>query len=78
MLCAEPAAGREQGSGEWRAAAEVLGRDLAELAPRAAVEAGPGPVRAVLALGHPRPADGSRRSCGRAASSAGAAAPRSG
>ncbi len=51
MLCAEPAAGREQGSGEWRAAAEVLGRDLAELAPRAAIEAGPGPVRAVLSLG---------------------------
>ncbi len=51
MLCAEPAAGREQGSGEWRAAAEVLGRDLAELAPRTAVEAGPGPVRAVLSLG---------------------------
>jgi GAF domain-containing protein len=51
MLCAEPAAGREQGSGEWRAAAEVLGRDLAELAPRSAVEAGPGPVRAVLSLG---------------------------
>jgi GAF domain-containing protein len=51
MLCAEPAAGREPGSGEWRAAAEVLGRDVAELAPRAAVEAGPGPVRAVLAMG---------------------------
>jgi hypothetical protein len=51
MLCAEPAAGREQGSGEWRAAAEVLGRDVAELAPRAAVEVGPGPVRAVLAVG---------------------------
>ncbi len=51
MLCAEPAGGREQGSGEWRAAAEVLGRDVAELAPRAAVEAGPGPVRAVLAVG---------------------------
>jgi GAF domain-containing protein len=51
MLCAEPAGGLEQGSGEWRAAAELLGRDVAELAPRAAVEAGPGPVRAVLALG---------------------------
>jgi GAF domain-containing protein len=51
MLCAEPAAGLEQGSGEWRAAAELLGRDVAELASRAAVEAGPGPVRAVLALG---------------------------
>ena len=51
MMCAEPAAGHEQGSGEWRAAAEVLGRDLAELAPRTAIEAGPGPVRAVLSLG---------------------------
>jgi hypothetical protein len=51
MLCAEPSAGLEQGSGEWRAAAELLGRDVTELAPRAAVEAGPGPVRAVLALG---------------------------
>ena len=29
----------------------MLGRDLAELAPRTAVEAGPGPVRAVLSLG---------------------------
>jgi GAF domain-containing protein len=51
MLCAEPAAGREQSSGEWRAAAELLGRDVAALAPSTAVEAGPGPVRAVLALG---------------------------
>ncbi len=51
MLCAEPADRREQGSGAWRAAAEVLGRDVADLAARTAVEAGPGPVRAVLALG---------------------------
>ncbi|HTP22214.1 MAG TPA: GAF domain-containing protein [Solirubrobacteraceae bacterium] len=51
MLCAEPAAGHEHGSGEWRATAEVLGRDLTDLAPRTAVEAGPGPVRAVLSLG---------------------------
>ena len=42
MLCAEPAAGREQGSGEWRAAAEVLGRDVAELAPRDRGRGGPG------------------------------------
>src|SRR5947209_4098317 len=52
MLCAEPAAGLEQGSGEWRAAAELLGRDVAELAPRAAVEGGPGPLRARPGLGH--------------------------
>jgi hypothetical protein len=51
ILCAEPAGGLEQGSGEWRAAAELLGRDVAELAPRVAVETGPGPVRAVLSLG---------------------------
>ncbi len=51
MVCAEPAAGREQGSGEWREAAEVVGRGLAELAARSAIEAGPGPVRALLAIG---------------------------
>jgi GAF domain-containing protein len=51
IVCAEPAAGREQSSGEWRAAAEALGRGLSELTARAAIEAGPGPVRAVLPLG---------------------------
>jgi GAF domain-containing protein len=51
MLCAEPSDGRGQGSGEWRATAEALGRDVADLAARTAVEAGPGPVRAVIALG---------------------------
>jgi len=51
MVCAEPAAGRERGSGEWREAADVVGRGLAELAPRVAIEAGPGPVRALLAIG---------------------------
>lgn len=51
MVCAEPAGGREQSSGEWRDAAEALGDGLAELTPYAAIEAGPGPVRAVLALG---------------------------
>jgi GAF domain-containing protein len=50
IACAEPAGGREQASGEWRAAAEVLGSGLAGLVPRSAVEAGPGPVRALLAL----------------------------
>jgi GAF domain-containing protein len=54
MLCAEPAGSREQSSGEWRAAAEALGQGLAELAPRSAIEAGPGPVRALLALGRGR------------------------
>jgi hypothetical protein len=51
MVCAEPVGGREQGSGEWREAAEVIGRGLAELAPRTAIEAGPGPVRALLTIG---------------------------
>ena len=50
LVCAEPGGGREQASGEWRAAAEALGGGLAGLAPRSAIEAGPGPVRAVLAL----------------------------
>jgi GAF domain-containing protein len=57
MACAEPAGRREQSSGEWRQAAQALGSDLAELAPRSAIEAGPGPVRALLALG-PRGAQG--------------------
>jgi GAF domain-containing protein len=48
LLCAEPAGSRGQGSAEWRAAAEQLGRGLNALAPRTAVEAGPGPVRALL------------------------------
>jgi GAF domain-containing protein len=51
ILRAEPAGSRQQSSGEWRAAAETLGRELAELAPRSAIEAGPGPVRALLAFG---------------------------
>jgi GAF domain-containing protein len=51
MVCAEPGGGREQASGEWRAAAEALGRGLAAIVPHAAIEAGPGPVRAALPLG---------------------------
>jgi GAF domain-containing protein len=51
MVCAEPAGAVEPASVEWREAAEVLGRGLAALQPRAAVEAGPGPVRAALPLG---------------------------
>ena len=54
MVCAEPAGGREQASGQWRAAAEVLGSGLSELCAHSAIEAGPGPVRAVLALGTTR------------------------
>ncbi len=51
LLHAEPAAGRVAGSGEWREAAETIGRELAALSGTSAVEAGPGPVRALLALG---------------------------
>jgi PucR C-terminal helix-turn-helix domain/GGDEF-like domain/GAF domain len=50
MLEGRPAGTREQSSGEWRAAAEAVGRGLAGLAPRSAIEAGPGPVRALLAF----------------------------
>jgi GAF domain-containing protein len=55
MVCAEPAGGREQGSGDWRAAAQVVGAGLSRLSPRAAIEAGPGPVRAALPLGSQDP-----------------------
>ncbi len=51
MINAEPAATGDRSTGEWRDAAEALGRALAELAPRTAIDAGPGPVRALLALG---------------------------
>jgi GAF domain-containing protein len=50
LACAEPGAGRERSSGEWLAAAEEIARELAQLAPDSAIEAGPGPVRALLAL----------------------------
>ncbi len=55
MICAEPAGGLEPASVEWREAAEALGRGLGALAPRAAIEAGPGPVRAAVPLGAGRP-----------------------
>jgi GAF domain-containing protein len=51
MVCAEPSGGLEPASVEWREAAAVLGRGIGALAPRAAIDAGPGPVRAALALG---------------------------
>jgi GAF domain-containing protein len=54
MLCAEPSGRLEQSSGAWRLAAEDLGRGLAELVPRCAIEAGPGPVRALLSFGQAR------------------------
>jgi GAF domain-containing protein len=54
ILSAQPAGGRAQSTGEWRVAAEAIGRGLAELAPRSAIESGPGPVRALLAFGSAR------------------------
>jgi GAF domain-containing protein len=54
ILSAQPAGGRAQSTSEWRGAAEAIGRGLAELAPRSAIEAGPGPVRALLAFGSAR------------------------
>ncbi len=55
MVCAEPADVHEQSLSEWRAAAELLGKALGEIVSPPVVEAGPGPVRAVLALGTRRP-----------------------
>ncbi len=55
MVCAEPAGEREQAAVEWREAAEALGRGLSSQHARAAVEAGPGPVRAAIPLGVGRP-----------------------
>jgi GAF domain-containing protein len=55
IVLGEPGGARRQGSGEWRTAAEALARGLAELAPRSAIESGPGPVRALLGFGSSRP-----------------------
>lgn len=54
IVCAEPTGSRDRSSGEWRAAAETLGSRLAQLVPRAAIEAGPGTMRALLQLGPAR------------------------
>ena len=54
MVCAEPSGSREPSSSAWRLDAEDLGRRLAELVPRCAIEAGPGPVRALLSCGQAR------------------------
>jgi GAF domain-containing protein len=55
ILYAQPAAGREQGSGEWRDAAQAMAGALTGLAVRTAIEAGPGPLRGLLVLGGRRP-----------------------
>jgi GAF domain-containing protein len=54
MVCAEPAGAVDQSSVQWRASAETLGQALSDLAPRSAIEAGPGPVRALLSFGRGR------------------------
>ncbi|HLH64988.1 MAG TPA: GAF domain-containing protein [Solirubrobacteraceae bacterium] len=71
IVRAQPAGTRTQATIEWRQAAERLSRRLAELAPHSAVEAGPGPVRALLSLGAAgrrtaEPPLGSLRELGRA------------
>ena len=50
MLYAGPAGDRDQASGEWRTAAEEVGRSLGALASRSAIDAGPGPMRALIGL----------------------------
>jgi GAF domain-containing protein len=50
MVCAEPAGEREATSVEWREAAEAMGESLAAEHPRAAIEAGPGLVKAAIPL----------------------------
>jgi len=50
MVCGEPAGGLEQSTVEWRELAETIGAGLAALHPHAAVEAGPGPVRAAVPI----------------------------
>jgi GAF domain-containing protein len=49
MLYAGPAGDRDPASGEWRTAAEDVGRSLGALVPRSAIDAGPGPMRALVA-----------------------------
>jgi GAF domain-containing protein len=75
IVCAEPGSGRERSSGEWLDAAEELARDLAALAPDTAIEAGPGPVRALLALrAHaPHQLEGVLRACRELGARSGAA-----
>jgi GAF domain-containing protein len=51
IVCVEPPAGGAPASAAWHQTAAELGRELQALAPRAAVEPGPGAVRALLALG---------------------------
>jgi len=54
VVCAQPPGANGQASREWQTAASALGAALAELAAYTAIDAGPGPVRALLALGSRR------------------------
>ena len=53
LVCAQPAGGRTTSSPEWRECAQAIGAGVARLAPRTAIESGPGPVRALIAPGGP-------------------------
>jgi GAF domain-containing protein len=48
FVCAEAAGEPSRPSGDWRASAEALAAGLGELVGASAIEAGPGPVRALL------------------------------
>ncbi|WP_249012337.1 GAF domain-containing protein [Conexibacter sp. DBS9H8] len=53
IACATPAGGGDTSAADWSATAERVGLALAQRASRTAVEAGPGPVRALIVLDHP-------------------------
>ena len=57
VVYAEPTDSLAQAADSWRSAAAELGRHLARFAPHAAIESGPGPVRAVIAFGTAPPRD---------------------
>lgn len=57
VVYAEPTDSLAQAADSWRSAAAGLGRHLSRFAPHAAIESGPGPVRAVIAFGTAPPRD---------------------
>ncbi len=65
VVYAEPTDRSEQASESWPATAELVARRLSRLAAQAAVEPGPGPVRALLGFGghRPRVLDGAVAAC---------------
>lgn len=50
LISGEPARGGEPGSGPWRQAAAAIGKELAQFGGRSAIEAGPGPLRALISF----------------------------